>query len=301
MDSFDVIVIGQGYAGLCAARLACEQGLSVATFEREMAGGVVMTVLGLDPSPESFTSSGPDLGAVIAMQNMDLGAKPFFDAATGLLPRPGGGWDVISPHGVYAARHVVMATGAKPRKLGIPGEREHEGKGVSHCADCDGPRVAGHECIVVGSGDAAFQEAAILARFARAVTIVMRGGAPKARPDLVEKALAGGRTRILAGTRVTAILGNGLQVTGARLEGGEGVRELCCKGVFVFIGSVPDSGLLPALVARDGQGGLLVDADGATGLPGLWAVGAVRSGFPGGLSQAGADASRAIAALRRGG
>ena len=107
MNAFDVVVIGQGYAGLCAARLARRRGLNVANFEGVMAGGAVMTVLQLVPSPEAFTTSGPDLCAVIGMENMDEGVVTFLEPVTELSPAPWQGWLVRSPERTLMAKNVV--------------------------------------------------------------------------------------------------------------------------------------------------------------------------------------------------
>jgi thioredoxin reductase (NADPH) len=303
MEAFDVVVVGQGYAGLCAARLACEQGKRVATFEGVMAGGAVMTVLRLDPSPEAFTRSGPDLGALLGMQNMDLGVRVFFDPVLELRPHANGGWLVGAPNGDVFARHVVFATGTVRRELGVPGEQRFAGNGLSHCADCDGPRVVGRDCVVVGGGDAAFQEAAVLAAYARSVTILMRGSEPRARADLVEGALQGplpnSRVRLVCNSRVEEILGaDDTGVTGIHyVVAGEGSYVTACAGVFVLAGGIPDTRIVPSELISAADGGIVTDAGGAASIPGLWAVGSVRAGFRGGLAEAGQDAHRAVAAL----
>ena len=176
--------------------------------------------------------------------------------------------------------------------LDVPGEQALDGRGVSHCADCDGPAMIGRDCVVIGGGDAAFQEAAILTRVARSVTIIMRSGLPRARSDLV--AALDGKVTILAGTRVTAILGDD-RVTGVQLDGSPG--KLSCEGVFVFVGGTADSSLLPASVAREQHGGVITDDRKSLGIPGLWAIGSVRSGFAGGLREAGEDARSAVDAM----
>lgn len=299
MKAFDVAVVGQGYGGLRAARLARDRGLSVVTFEGVMAGGAVMTVLHIDPSPASSTSSGPDLGALLAMENMDLGVRPVFDAVTALQPRPNGGWQVANACGDILARHVVLATGTRPRTLNVPGEQELTGHGVSRCADCDGWRVAGQDCVVAGGGDGAFQQAAILAGFARSVTVLMRGDAPRARADLVEAAASNARIQVIAQAAIRSIEGDASAgVTAVSYDSPNGsTARLECAGVFIQVGGIPETSLLPDGFARDVNGALVVDADGAVDPPNLWAIGSVRAAFPGQLADAGDDARRAIGAL----
>ncbi|TPE47324.1 NAD(P)/FAD-dependent oxidoreductase [Amaricoccus solimangrovi] len=298
MHDFDLIVIGQGYAGLRAARAARDRGLTVATCEAVMAGGAVATVLRLDPSPVPFTGSGPDLGAIVAMENMDGGIVPYFEAATHLSPEPRGGWRMSLPSGSHHARHVILATGTRPRALGVPGEAEFAGSGVSRCADCDGPRVRDRDALVVGGGDAAFQEAAILARFARSVTIVLRGARPRARAALVEPVLAATNVHLLRESRLGAIHGTSEEgVTGATLLTPSGPATRACAGVFILAGGAADTRLVPPSLPRGADGGLVAEEGGRLGLPGLWAAGSVRSGFRGGLREAGEDGARVAAAL----
>ncbi|WP_250518412.1 NAD(P)/FAD-dependent oxidoreductase [Caballeronia sp. ATUFL_M1_KS5A] len=299
MKAFDVAVVGQGYAGLRAALLACEQGMRVATFEGVMAGGAVMTVLRLNPSPEAFTRSGPDLGALISMQNMDRGAYVSFEPVVGLRPNATGGWRIDAPDGGVLARHVVLATGTRRRALNVPGESRFAGNGVSHCADCDGPRVVGRDCVVVGGGDAAFQEAAVLAEHARSVSVLMRGGEPRARADLVADALAHPLVKLLKHCRIDEIIGNDeAGVTAIRYSSADGAsHEHACAGVFILAGGDPDTQLLPGDVRRNEHGGVITDASGYVGIPGMWAIGSVRAGFRGGLIEAGHDAQRAVSAM----
>lgn len=291
---FDVAVIGQGYAGLCAARFSLARGLSVITFESMMVGGAVMTVLSLDPSPEDRTRSGPDLGAIVGMENIDAGAQTVLEPALSLEREASGDWQVTYPQGVVSARHVIIATGLRSRKLGVPGVDRLEGLGVSRCADCDGPDMIGRHCVVVGGGDSAFQEAAVLARVAASVKIVMRAKEPRARADLVDRACASDKISVLAQTRITQVIGED-RVEAVEIDRAPG--QLLCEGLFVFAGGIPETSLVPAVVPRDGAGGLITDERGALPLSGLWAAGSVRAGFMGGLAEAREDARIVAAAL----
>ncbi|WP_323013581.1 NAD(P)/FAD-dependent oxidoreductase [Devosia sp.] len=297
MEQFDVVVLGQGYAGLKAAELAAASGLRTASFEGAMAGGLVMSINELDPVPGGVATSGAELTGAMAMANMDGGVETKFAAASGLR-RDGEGWIVTSEEGDCRAANVILATGARLRKLGVPGEAELAGRGVSECADCDGPLYQGKDGVIVGGGDSAFQEALALAHYAANVTIVMRGESPRARADLVAAVAAAANICVLPQTEVSAILGDAQAgVTGVRLRDAAGERVLDCASVFVFIGLEAQSQLLPGEAGRDAAGAVLTSQTCATDLPGLWAIGAVRSGFGGLLSDAGDDAARVIAAL----
>jgi thioredoxin reductase (NADPH) len=299
MESYDVIVIGQGYAGLTAAKLAAERGLRIANFEAECMGGLILNMNELDPLPEGAEHSGAELASNLALQNVEHGVVPISDAVTAVERNDDGVWLVKSDSELYAARHVVVASGARLRKLGVPGEEEYFGQGVSECADCDGPLFQDMDTVVVGGGDSAFQEALALAQFASRVTIVMRGTAPRARADLQQRVAGHPKLVQLTSTKVLAILGApGKGVHGVRIQtAGAGESTLSAAGVFVFIGLEPNTAFLPEGVSRDPAGTLITTDQCATALPGLWAIGAVRSGYGGMLTDAAADAERVVAAL----
>jgi thioredoxin reductase (NADPH) len=299
MERFDVIVIGQGYAGLTAAKIAVERGLRTANFEVECMGGLVLNINELDPPPPGEEHSGADLASNLLTNNLENGVVAVSEEVTAVERIDGGLWAVKTEAETYVASDVVVASGGRQRKLGVPGEEEFFGRGVSGCADCDGPLFDGMETVIVGGGDSAFQEALALSQFASKVTLLMRGTAPRARPDLVERVAANAKIVQLANSRVMEIVGNSEKgVEGVRLEtAGEGERTIACAGVFVFIGLEPNTRFLPPEISRDSSGGLITSDHCATALPGLWAVGAVRSGCGGLLTDAAADAERALAAL----
>lgn len=299
METFDVIVIGQGYAGLTAARLASERGLRTANFEAQLFGGLIINLNELDPVPEGAEHSGAELASNLAMSNMDKGVETISESVTGIARAAHGTWIVTTDSGSHAARHVVIASGARLRKLGIPGEAEYFGQGVSECADCDGPMFDGMETVVVGGGDSAFQEALALSQYASKVTVIMRGDGPRARAALVEQAAANPRLVQLTKTQLVAIdgiAGKGVESVRIRTQG-KAEETLPASGVFIFVGLVPNSEFLPADLPRDAAGAVVTNADCAAAVPGLWAIGAVRSGYGGLLSDAHLDAQRAIAAM----
>jgi len=299
MENFDVIVIGQGYAGLTAARLSMQRGLRTANFEAECMGGLVININELDPAPPGAEPSGAELASSLALSNVEQGVVPVTDAVTAVERTDDGAWVVKTDAEVYLARHVIVASGARLRKLGIPGEEEFFGQGVSQCADCDGPLFQDMDTVVVGGGDSAFQEALALSQFARTVTIVMRGARPRARAEILTRAAANPKLTQLPHTRLEAVLGVRRQgVEAVRITtAGAGERTLACGGVFIFIGLEPNTAFLPADLRRDPAGALITSEQCATGVPDLWAIGAVRSGHGGTLMDAAADAQRAVAAL----
>ncbi|MBC2665859.1 FAD-dependent oxidoreductase [Novosphingobium flavum] len=296
MDSFDVVIVGQGYAGLKAAALAGARGLKVNTIEQMMPGGLVMSINDLEPGPDGNPACGPELTGDMAMTNMDSGIEMVCDAATS-LEQTADGWVIETGSGPMKAKNVILATGGSLRKLGVPGEAEFEGRGVSSCADCDGPIYGGKDAVVIGSGDAAFQEANALTHYVAAVTVVMRGDAPKARAEFVERVNANPAITVLSGYEVTEIVGDKV-VSAVKLKGADGSeKELPCAAVFAFVGIEPATELAPAELERDAGGAIVTADNGQTSLPGLYAVGAVRSGFGGKLSDADVDAEKVLAAI----
>jgi thioredoxin reductase (NADPH) len=297
---FDAIIVGQGYAGLKTASLAAAKGLKVAAVEAMFPGGLVMNINELHPAPEGEAPCGPELTGGLAMENMDNVAHNVTDAEVTEISRAGSGlWRVKAGAETLEGKVVVIATGARLRKLGVAGEAELEGRGVSSCADCDGPLYQGKQAVIVGGGDAAFQEAVALAIYAGEITILVRGDAPRARQELVDAVAALPNVSVVSNATVEEILGSPSEgVTAVRIaEQDAGTRDLPCSAVFAFIGLEPASEFLPADVTRDGSGAVATSDGLETNIPGLYAIGAVRSGFGGLLSDAAVDAERVVAAL----
>ncbi len=296
MSNYDVIVIGQGYAGLKAANLAAARDLRTATVEEMFAGGLVMSINELHPAPDGGEPCGPVITGDLAYANTENGIENISGSATS-LQREGGLWRVDTDAGVHTAANVIIASGARLKTLGVPGEAELTGLGVSHCADCDGPMYMNKEGVIIGGGDSAFQEAVALAAYVSKVTIIMRGPASRARPDLIDAVARHPKIVVLPNTTVTAILGTAeTGVTGVSLSG-EHEGEAPCSVIFVFVGLQPNTDFLPDEVARDESGAVVTTDNLQTNLPGLWAIGHARSGFGGLLSQASSEAARVVAAL----
>jgi thioredoxin reductase (NADPH) len=295
MQRFDVIFVGQGYAGLKAAKLAAERGLRVATIEKMFPGGLVMSINELWPAPEGEEHSGPDLTSGLAMINMDNGIENV-SATVEAVSRGDDGWKVVTDDGTYEATTFVVASGARLRKLGVPGEEDYAGRGVSECADCDGPIFHNKEAVVIGGGDSAFQEAVALTLYASKVTILMRGETPRARQEFVDRVVANDKIVVLSGTQVCEVIGDGKAVTGVRTKDAGSEQIVPCSAIFAFVGLDPSVDFLPADVERDDVGAI-VTTDLQTSMPGLWAIGAARSGFGGLLSDGSVDAEKLVAAL----
>lgn len=287
---FDVIVIGCGIAGLSAARECLRGGMKTATIEALFPGGLVLNVNHLDGE---IQGSGMDLATDLMTEVGSLGGDSLTGAVDSIRA-DGDGLVVSSEAGEHRAGAVIAASGAKIKRLGIPGEAELEGQGVSQCAECDGPLFHGKDVVVVGGGDSALQEALAVAQFAKRVHLIHRGAAFRARRHFVEAVAAEPKIVVRFRTQADAIVGS-QGVDAVRLKGG---GEIACAGFFAYPGLEPVCGFVPQAVAREANGCLVTDTRLRTTMPGVYAAGAVRSGYGGLLSHAMADGVTAAASAK---
>lgn len=290
---FDVAVIGGGIAGLTAAHHAALAGVSVAHFvEDGLPGGLVMNVGALDGWPTAGAMGGAELAAGLLGQNGELGVSLVpsrIDRVEGGATRT-----LTGPDGTWRARQVIVATGAALKPLDVPGADRLAGRGVSQCAWCDGGLYRDAEVVVAGGGDAALSEAIHLGQFASAVTIVTRGEMFRARRGYISRIAEDERFRLRWASEIVEVLGSD-GVEGVRIRDREAGSEevVPCRGLFVFVGLRPNAGLLPPEAARDAAGSVVTDGNLETAIPGVFAIGAVRSGYGGRLTHAVAEATSA--------
>ncbi len=299
MQQYDLIVIGTGVTGLAAARQAAQEGLATAMLETLFFGGLVTNINALDGE---IGGSGSDVAAGMMMEASKLGAKNITASASGIA-RDGDVLVVSSDAGDHRARAVIIATGARLKRLGVPGEAEFEENGVSHCADCDGPFYKGQDVVVVGGGDSALQEALVLTEFARQVHLIHRGGGFTARQHYVDQVAGHANIVVHLNSQVDAILGEqSIRAVRVKNVGDDMAIEIACSGVFPYIGLEPVGEFAPAEIQRDAGGHLMTDAGLQSAMPGVFAAGAVRAGYGGMLSHAlseGIAAANAAAAAIR--
>ncbi|HWI15958.1 MAG TPA: FAD-dependent oxidoreductase [Burkholderiales bacterium] len=297
-DSYDVAVIGEGVSGLTAAQKLAQAGLRAATFEAQLFGGLIVNVNELDPTPAEHGVSGAEYAAGLMQQNAELGVESVQEPVTGIRAS-GGGFEIVTAGATHKARQVIVASGAKLKRLGVPGEEEYEGRGVSQCADCDGPMYQGERAVVVGGGDSALQEALVLANFCDKVYLVHRRDTYRARADLVEQVRGNSKIAPVLNATVVAVSGDEM-VRGVTLRHADGREEkLECAGLFAYIGLAPNADMLPAEVERDAAGAVKTAANFETAVRGLWAIGAVRSGYGGTLPDAITEAGRVADAVKQ--
>lgn len=277
MKTYDVLVVGGGPGGYTAALYAARSGLSVAVLEKLSAGGQMATTSVIDNYP-GFPDGvdGFELGQLMEQQAQKYGAETVYGEVTevDLLAEPK---IVRSSEGDFAGRTVILATGAYPRELGLSGEQELRGKGVAYCATCDGMMFRGKTVVVNGGGNTAVEDALYLSKLCAKVYLVHRRDQLRASA-VYRRALDEQGVEILWSSRVTG-LRKEKRLTGIELEDvktGER-RELACDGIFVAIGRVPDTALFSGQIELDPAGYIAADESCRTSVPGVFAVGDVRT------------------------
>lgn len=293
-----IAVIGGGLAGLSAARHAARLGHLVTLFEGTgLYGGLVATLGEVDDLPFPGTWSGQDLAMHLYEQATKVGVRVVEWPVEKLVA--GDRLELIDSSGVkFLPEAVIVATGGKLRSLGVPGEEEFVGRGVSRCATCDGGFYIGKHVVVIGGGDGAVHEAMTLSKTCGQVTLVCRSPL-SARREHIDKLDARDNVRFVWDSEVTAILGD-TKVSGIAIRDVKtgAASELACEGVFPFIGIEPQNQFLPGGLLSPG-GNIVAGADLVTGDKRIFAAGAARSGFGGtGIEAMGEGVSAAEAAHR---
>lgn len=272
-----VIILGGGPAGLTAGLYASRAGLRTLLLEREMLGGQVATtdlIENYPCCPEGI--SGPQLMALIEGQARRFGLAIDTGEALALIPGEGV-HTVRTDRGDFTAQAVIIATGARPATLGVPGEEEFRSRGVSYCATCDGPFYRGRVVAVIGGGDSAVQEAIYLSRFASRVVLVHRRDSLRAQSVLQERAFANPKIEFVWNTLVEAVEGGDTVERLALRNSQSGERwHLPVDGVFVFVGQRPNTDFVRGVLELDPQGYIITDEEMRTSLPGVFAAGDVR-------------------------
>lgn len=295
MQQYDIIIVGGGLAGLSAAVYGGWLGHKVFLAERQMFGGQIVNADQIENFP-GFPDGilGADLVSQVRMQAMKFGAKMAYTEITSIKVDRGR-FLLESAEEAYEAKTVIIATGGRPHVLGIKGESEFEGRGVSRCATCDGAFFAEKPVVVIGGGDTALDEALYLANVVSKVSIIHKDEAPIATATLVKRAKENPRIEFIANTSVKEIVGKD-SVEELKLTGGS---KLSIAGVFIAIGYEPETILLKDLVQLDPMGHVPVDLQMRTSVSGLFAVGSARQQTAGQLaSVAGDGVTAAISAHR---
>ena len=277
-EQFDVIIVGGGPAGLAAGLYAARMNLSAVLLERGPLGGQLLNTELIEDYPGFESVLGSDLAVKMGDHARRFGLDiREFQAVQEIDVAPDGTKVVRMEDGsTLTAPALVMAAGGLPRRLDVPGELEFAGRGVSYCAVCDGAFFKGQELAVIGGGDAALEEGDFLTRYASRVHVIHRRDQFRAQPVLQQRARANPRIEFILEAQVRSIEGDG-RVQRVRYVQRGVEKELAVGGVFIFVGFVPNSGLLKAHADHDAAGYLVTDRNMQTSIEGLWAVGDVRA------------------------
>jgi thioredoxin reductase (NADPH) len=275
----NVIVIGSGPAGFTAGLYAARANLNPLLITGNDYGGQVSITYDIENYPGFPESlSGPDLVEKMKAQAEKFGTRVEFDYVNEIVVdrHP---FVVRTANGAeYRAKSLILCTGARPRYLEIPGEKEYTGKGISYCATCDGFFFRGKDVLVIGGGDSAAEEALFLTRYASRVRILHRRDKFRASKILQDRVFANEKIEVLWNTVPTVIEGENGKVTGVRtrdtVTGAEGRLET--DGVFIFVGHIPNNDLYPGKFDLDEDGHLITDRKLRTNVPGIFAAGEIQ-------------------------
>ena len=268
----DLAVIGAGPAGLCAAIYASRAGLNFTLLEQDGYGsGQISSSHLVENYPGVPQISGFELGERFRSQAMDLGAEITYGLVTGIAQITGGYSVQVEDDAPVEARAVIAATGATPRPLGIPGEEEHVGRGVSYCATCDGSFYKDRNVLVVGGGDTAVEDSIYLSSLCSSVTLILRRDQFRAAKRRVDALMALPNVKVRFKVKPLEILDKAVR---ASTEQGEEI--LPADGIFIAAGTQPVTGYLKQLPLEFSDGYVQADETCRTCLPGFYAAGDIR-------------------------
>lgn len=301
-NQYDVIIVGAGPAGLCAAMYAGRGMLKALVIERGAPGGELLNTELIEDYPGFESILGRELAVKMADHALKFGAKMITDTVTSVKRDAEGEFDVATDLGqTYHAPAVIVTSGGVPSKLGVPGEKEFAGRGVSYCAVCDGAFFKGEVLAVIGGGDAAVEEADYLTRYASKVYIIHRRDHLRASAIIQQRALANPKIAVIWNKVVDRIEGDERGVKHLHLTDTvtQQASSLAVGGVFVFVGFRPNTGVIAEHFKHDAAGYIITDAHMMTSVPGLFAAGDLRVQLTRQITTAVGDATTAAIAVEK--
>ena len=276
-NDYDVLIIGGGLAGLTASIYSARYGLSTGVIELMMGGASIINLEKIENFPGFVEGiSGAELGPAAQEQAMNVGVVFIMAEATGI--KTDGDYKVVSTDsGDYRAKAVIVAAGSQLKHLGIPGEEEFNGRGVSHCATCDGPMFMGETVGVVGGGDSAADEALTLTEYAEKVMVFHRRDELRAQKILQDRLLRNPKIEMVWNAELQEIIGEDT-VSGVKIKNVVTNHEetIGLTGLFVYVGLEPNSGIAAAVSKTDNAGHIDVNLSMETSTQGVYAVGDIR-------------------------
>ncbi len=299
MLMYDIIVVGGGPAGMTAALYAQRNGKSALVIEKSGFGGQITHSPKVENFPGSLSVSGNELADKMLEQILAQGAEIEFETVTSV--RDEGGEKVVTTEegGEYRSRAVILATGVKHRMLGLEGEDELVGEGISFCAVCDGDFYAGKTVCVAGGGNSALQEAILLAEKCKEVIMLQDLPYFTGESRLQDVLFARDNVRSLTEVKFQALVTEGGELRGVEIVHGGEVKRIPCDGLFVAVGLIPENGPFASLADLNSFGYFDSDEQCLTKTPGIFVAGDCRSKFVRQITTAVADgATAALAACR---
>lgn len=292
---YDLVIIGAGASGLTASIYAARAGLDFAVFEQDgLGGGQITSAYIVENYPGTPNINGAELGEIIKKQALSAGAKIKRGIVENITDC-GEYKEIVLYNGdIIQAKAVIAATGAVPRKLGVPKERELLGRGVSYCAVCDGAFFADRDVFVIGGGDTAVEDAIYLSSICKSVTIVHRRDAFRAAERRVNKLLKLSNVHIKFKETLKEITGDKI-VDGVKLKSFEGVRHYNADAVFIAVGTEPATSYLRNLPLLFDNGYIVADETCKTSVKGIFAAGDIRKKHLRQMATAVADGANAAA------
>jgi len=296
-DSYDVVIVGGGPAGLAAGLYAARTNLKVVLLERGIPGGELLNTELIEDYPGFRSITGFELAQKMEAHARDFGLEIRMEEVQ-LIKNMGEYREVKTNRATYHVPAVIVASGGTPKKLGVPGEAEFAGRGVSYCAVCDGAFFTGEEIAVVGGGDSAMEEADFLTRYASKVYLIHRRSEFRAQAIIRDRALANPKITTILNAQVKSINGDDKVTSITYVQDGV-EKELSVAGVFIFIGFQPNNNFFADHVEHDEVGYIITDQTMATNIPGIWAVGDVRHQLTKQITTAVGDGTTAAIAVAK--
>lgn len=274
---YDLAIIGGGPAGLSAGLYGARANLKTVVIERGLPGGQMQNTLEIENYPGVGRVEGPELSDQMHQQALAVGVE-WKTGEVSAVELEGQPKTIKVGSEVIKARSVIIASGAQPRYLEVPGEKELAGRGVSYCATCDGAFYTDLDVVVVGGGDSAVEEGIFLTNYVNSVTIIHRRDELRAQAILQERAFKNDKIKFIWDSVVEKIEGE-QKVSGVLIRNvkDDSTKVVPCSGVFIYIGFYPNSEYLKGSPILDGEGYVIAGPDMATTIPGVFAAGDVRT------------------------
>lgn len=278
IKDYDIIILGGGPAGLSAGLYAARGNVKTVILEKLIPGGQLNNTLDVENYPGIDHTTGPIIAQAMEAQTKRFGCEIINNVETTKVTFSGDYKILETDKGTFRTKALIIGTGSEHKKLGVPGEVEYSGKGVSYCAVCDGAFFKEKELVVVGGGDAAVEEGTYLTRYASKVNIVHRRNEFRAEKIIQDRAFNNPKINVIWDTSVPKINGDVLGVTSVTLKNAKTGEEkdFKCDGVFIYVGLTPNTELFKGLINLDSAGRIITNEKMETNVPGVFAAGDVR-------------------------